>query len=80
MSTKKVTGNGNSNDQNRADKQRTSLGKKSSGELASNGIPGNMVRVPINSRKLTEASVSWASLPTSLVKLGKVVLLQLLQC
>ncbi|XP_024025622.1 uncharacterized protein LOC21399217 [Morus notabilis] len=74
MSTKKVTGNGNSNDQNRTDKQRTSLGKKSSGELASNGIPGNMVRVPINSRKLTEASVSWASLPTSLAKLGKEVM------
>lgn len=76
MSTKKVSTNGTLDDQNRLDKHRTSVGKKSPGELANNGIPGNFVKVPINSRKLTEASVSWASLPSSLAKLGKEVMKQ----
>ncbi|POO03589.1 hypothetical protein TorRG33x02_007940 [Trema orientale] len=76
MSTKKVTANGALDEQNRFDKQRTSVGKRSSGDLANNGIPGNLVKVPVNNKKLTEGSVSWASLPSSLAKLGKEVMKQ----
>ncbi|XP_050212396.1 uncharacterized protein LOC126663608 isoform X2 [Mercurialis annua] len=74
ISTKKVTANGNSDDQEKSNKPRTPIGKKSSGDLANNGFPGNLVKVPINSRKLTEGNVTWSSLPFSLAKLGKEVM------
>uniref|UniRef100_A0A7N0TUN5 Uncharacterized protein n=1 Tax=Kalanchoe fedtschenkoi TaxID=63787 RepID=A0A7N0TUN5_KALFE len=54
-------------------KPRTSIGRKSPGEGANNGL-GALAKVSPNSRKLTEASASWASLPSSLAKLGKEVL------
>ncbi|KAL5543194.1 hypothetical protein UlMin_010904 [Ulmus minor] len=73
MSTKKVS-NGALDEQNKSDKQRISVVRKSFGESA-NGFPGNLVKVPVN-RKLTEASVSWVSLPSSLAKLGKEVMKQ----
>ena len=73
MSTKKVTANGALDDQKKSDKKRTSVGKRPSGDLTNNGIPGNLVKVPVNGRKLTEGSVLWASLPASLSKLGKVI-------
>ncbi|XP_059430176.1 uncharacterized protein LOC132163815 [Corylus avellana] len=72
ISAKKVSANGTSGDQEKPSKQTTSAGKKSSGEHSSNGLPGNLVKVSLNSRRLTEGSVSWASLPSSLAKLGKV--------
>ncbi|KAL7128093.1 hypothetical protein ABFS83_14G292900 [Erythranthe nasuta] len=52
---------------------RSFLGKKSPGEVA-NGLPGNLVKVSFNNRRLSDASVSWGSLPSSLAKLGKEVL------
>ncbi|KAJ9189020.1 hypothetical protein P3X46_000362 [Hevea brasiliensis] len=70
-STKKVTANGNLDDQEKSNKLRASIGKKSSGN--NNGLPGNLVKVSVNSRKLTEGSVSWSSLPSSVAKLGKEV-------
>ncbi|KAF2300294.1 hypothetical protein GH714_011463 [Hevea brasiliensis] len=70
-STKKVTANGNLDDQEKSNKLRASIGKKSSGN--NNGLPGNLVKVSINSRKLTEGSFSWSSLPSSVAKLGKEV-------
>lgn len=51
---------------------RTSVGKKSSGEATNHGLPGNLVKVSVSNRRLTDASVSWTSLPSSLAKLGKV--------
>ena len=54
MSTKKVTANGTLDDQNKSDKQRTFVGKRPSGDLTNNGIPRNFVKVPVNSRNLTE--------------------------
>ncbi|KAK6914528.1 Protein of unknown function DUF936, plant [Dillenia turbinata] len=69
MSTKKVTANGGPEDHDKSSKPRTSIGKKSS--EGSNGFPGNMVKISISNRRLTDGSVSWASLPSSLVKLGK---------
>lgn len=73
LSTQKVAANGNLGDQDRSNKQRISVGKKSS-DIANNGFPGNLVKVPLNNRKLTDGGFPWASLPSSLAKLGKEVL------
>ncbi|CAL5417055.1 unnamed protein product [Camellia sinensis] len=71
---KKVTANGDSDGVDKSNKQRTSAGKKSSGEAANHGLPGNLVKVSLSNRRLTDGIVSWASLPSSLAKLGKEVL------
>ena len=63
--------NGMLDDQEKPNKPRTYVGKKS-GELTNNGALGNLVKVPINSKRLTDGSVSWGSLPSSLSRLGKV--------
>ncbi|GAA0186478.1 hypothetical protein LIER_33766 [Lithospermum erythrorhizon] len=55
-------------------KQRSSVGKKLSVEGAGHVLPGNLFKVNISSRKLTDGNVSWASLPSSLANLGKEVL------
>lgn len=68
MSPKKVSTT--LGDQEKVSKQ-TSAGKKSS-EVSSNGLPGNMVKVSLTSRRLMDGSASWASLPSCLAKLGKV--------
>lgn len=70
-SVKKASVNGDAPDVVKAS-VRTSVGKKSSGEVANNGLPGNLVKVSVGNRRLTDTSVSWASLPSSLSKLGKV--------
>ncbi|KAK3204380.1 hypothetical protein Dsin_018426 [Dipteronia sinensis] len=73
ISSKKVSSNGVLDDQEKPNKQRMSIGRKS-GELNNNGFPGNLVKVPINSKRLTDGSVSWSALPSSLAKLGKEVM------
>ncbi|XWS13191.1 hypothetical protein CRYUN_Cryun36dG0016400 [Craigia yunnanensis] len=73
VSTRKVMSNGMLDDQEKRNKPRTYVGKKS-GELTNNGALGNLVKVPINSKRLTDGSVSWGSLPSSLSKLGKEVM------
>ncbi|TYJ15007.1 hypothetical protein E1A91_A10G155600v1 [Gossypium mustelinum] len=73
VSTKKVMPNGMLDEQGKPNKPRTYIGKKS-GDLSSNGGLGNLVKVPINSKRLTDGSVSWGSLPSSLSKLGKEVM------
>ncbi|KAF5733909.1 hypothetical protein HS088_TW16G00350 [Tripterygium wilfordii] len=73
-SMKKVTANGTLDDNEKPNKQRSAAGKKSSGELSSNGLPGNLVKVSVNSRRLTDGSVSWGSIPSSLAKIGKEVM------
>ncbi|GAU21963.1 hypothetical protein TSUD_111030 [Trifolium subterraneum] len=54
--------------------RRTSIGGKKSAEVSNNALPGNMVKVSLSSRKVTDASVQWASLPSSISKLGKEVM------
>lgn len=71
MSIKKMNGNGALDDVEKSNKQRSAVGKKSS-EVNNHGLPGNLVKVFLNSKRLTEGSVSWSSLPSSLAKLGKV--------
>uniref|UniRef100_A0A5B7AH75 Uncharacterized protein n=1 Tax=Davidia involucrata TaxID=16924 RepID=A0A5B7AH75_DAVIN len=73
VSTKRVAANGDLVDLDKSNKQRTSVGKKLSGEI-NHGLPGNFVKVSLNNRRLTDGSVSWASLPSSLAELGKEVL------
>jgi len=68
---KKVVANGTTEEQEKNGKQRVSVGKKSS-EFSNTGFPGNLVKVSPSSRKVTDASVQWASLPSSIAKLGKV--------
>lgn len=72
-SAKKIPANGKLDDQEKSNKQKAFTGRKS-GELNNNGLPGNLVKVPINSRRLTDGNVSWAALPSSLAMLGKEVM------
>ncbi|CAK7322653.1 unnamed protein product [Dovyalis caffra] len=72
-STKRNVANGSLDEQDKSNKLRTTAGKKSS-EHANNAFLGNLVKVSVNSRRLTEGSVSWSSLPSSLAKLGKEVM------
>ncbi|KAF3493017.1 hypothetical protein DY000_02058031 [Brassica cretica] len=41
---------------------------------AENGLPGSLVKVPVNSKRLAYASTQWSSLPSSLSRLGQEVL------
>lgn len=70
----KGTGNGALSELEKSNKQKVPFGKKSPGEVANHGLPGNLVKVSPNNRRLTDGSVSWALLPSSLSKLGKEVL------
>ncbi|XP_047334146.1 uncharacterized protein LOC124937860 isoform X2 [Impatiens glandulifera] len=73
-STKKESPNGGFDiETDKLSKQRNNtVGKKPPGD--SNGIPGNLVKVSLSSRRLTEGSISWSSLPSSLSKIGKEIL------
>ncbi|XP_022843933.1 uncharacterized protein LOC111367348 [Olea europaea var. sylvestris] len=53
---------------------RRSVEKKLSGEVANHGLPGNLINVSSSNRRSTAGSVSWSSLPSSLIKLGEEVL------
>ncbi|XP_068646646.1 uncharacterized protein [Aristolochia californica] len=71
--TKKDNMNGIVDDPEKVTKPRVSLAKRSSGDVANGAVPWNLVKVSTGKR-LTDGSVSWASLPSSLAKLGKEVL------
>ncbi|KAF3789971.1 hypothetical protein EJ110_NYTH05552 [Nymphaea thermarum] len=58
----------------KSSKPKITLGKKVPGEGCSSTSPGNLVKIALNSRKLAENNISWASLPLSLAKLGKEVM------
>ncbi|OWM66943.1 hypothetical protein CDL15_Pgr008112 [Punica granatum] len=71
VSVKKAPANGNMDDRQKTIRPRDV--KKLS--LDSNhGLPGCFLKVPLSSGKLTEGSVAWSSLPSSLAKLGKEVM------
>ncbi|XP_019448539.1 PREDICTED: uncharacterized protein LOC109351529 isoform X1 [Lupinus angustifolius] len=72
-STKKVSANGTMEEREKSSKRRNPSGKKSS-EGSNTGLIGNLVKVSPNSRKVTDASVQWSSLPSSIAKLGKEVM------
>lgn len=78
VSIKKVA-NGVIEEQEKSSKLRTSFVKKSA-EVSNNGLPGNMVKVSLSSKKVNDSSVQWASLPSSISKLGKVILIEESSC
>ncbi|CAH8356024.1 unnamed protein product [Eruca vesicaria subsp. sativa] len=72
QSTKKVETAGIVDNRDKTSKPKsTSVVKKSTAE---NGLPGNLVKVPVNSKRLASATVQWGSLPSSLSRLGQEVL------
>lgn len=73
--SKKVTTNGALDETCKPYKQTSSLGKKLKEKDAANGgFPGNLVKISPSKKRLADGNVSWASLPLSVVKLGKEVL------
>ncbi|KAE9616548.1 hypothetical protein Lalb_Chr03g0026011 [Lupinus albus] len=72
-STKKVSANGTIEEHEKSSKRRNPSGKKPS-EGSNTGLIGNLVKVSPNSRKVTDVSVQWSSLPSSIAKLGKEVM------
>ncbi|KAL2506273.1 Plant protein of unknown function (DUF936) [Abeliophyllum distichum] len=72
-SGKKASTNADLADTIKSTAQRVSAGKKS-GESANHGFPGNLVKVSLSKSRLTDGTISCASLPSSIVKLGKDVL------
>ncbi|KAI3700284.1 hypothetical protein L2E82_44906 [Cichorium intybus] len=61
-------------------KRVDTIGEKSSNrrklltEVSSNGLLGNMMKVSVSNKRLTNESDSWSSLPLTISKLGKEVL------
>ncbi|KAL4567748.1 hypothetical protein LXL04_023341 [Taraxacum kok-saghyz] len=52
---------------------KSSNGRKSLAKVSCNGLPGNMIKVPISNKRLTNESDSWSSLPSAISNLGKEV-------
>lgn len=65
-------------DPDRSNKQPAPVIRRTS-EATHNTSFGNLVKVVPGSRKWTDGSVSWASLPFSLAKLGKVWFISILK-
>ncbi|XP_010489346.1 PREDICTED: uncharacterized protein LOC104767025 [Camelina sativa] len=58
-------------------KDKTSRPKSKSVEkksIAENGLPGNLVKVPVNGKRLAAGDIQWSSLPSSLSRMGQEVL------
>jgi len=73
ISARNAAANGTLGDLDKSSKLRISVGRNSV-DNSNNGLLGNLVRVPASSRRLIDASVLWTSLPSSITKLGKVLL------
>ncbi|KAG5084990.1 hypothetical protein JHK82_052387 [Glycine max] len=71
--TKKVNANGTVEEPEKSSKLRTSIGKKSA-KVSNSGLPGNLVKVTLSNRKVKDGSVQWASLPSSISKIGREVM------
>ncbi|GAB2220064.1 hypothetical protein Drorol1_Dr00007707 [Drosera rotundifolia] len=71
--TKSIAKPGTSDDLENSSRQKDSTGRKSL-DATKGSFMGNLVKVSVSSRRLTEESVAWTSLPSSLSKLGKEVL------
>ncbi|XP_009118352.2 uncharacterized protein LOC103843380 [Brassica rapa] len=72
QSTKKVEATGIVETKDKTSRTKSiTIDKKSTTE---NGLPGSLVKVPVNSKRLASASTQWSSLPSSLSRLGQEVL------
>ncbi|WVZ65567.1 hypothetical protein U9M48_014908 [Paspalum notatum var. saurae] len=70
---RKSTTTAPSEDADKAVKKHPPTVKRTSGVLGNSNVT-NLVKVPPSSKKLTDASTSWTSLPPALAKLGKELL------
>lgn len=70
QSTKKVETTGILETKDKTSKPRSTSAEKKS--TAENGLPGNLVKVPVNGKRLAAANIQWGSLPSSLSRLGQV--------
>ncbi|KAL6655246.1 hypothetical protein ACP70R_006072 [Stipagrostis hirtigluma subsp. patula] len=70
---RKSTASAPSDDADKAIKKHPPTVRRTSGVLSNSNVT-NLVKIPPNSKKLTDASTSWTSLPPSLAKLGKELL------
>ncbi|XP_062198877.1 uncharacterized protein LOC133901549 [Phragmites australis] len=70
---RKSTASALSDDADKTIKKHPPTVKRTSGVLSNTNVT-NLVKVPPSSKKLTDASTSWTSLPPSLAKLGKELL------
>uniref|UniRef100_A0A1J3H0A4 DUF936 domain-containing protein n=1 Tax=Noccaea caerulescens TaxID=107243 RepID=A0A1J3H0A4_NOCCA len=70
--TKKVDTTGILDTKDKASKPKSTSAEKKS--TAENGLPGNLVKVPVNGKRLAAANIQWSSLPSSLSRLGQQVL------
>ncbi|CAD6224234.1 unnamed protein product [Miscanthus lutarioriparius] len=70
---RKSTASAPSDDVDKAVKKHIPTVKRTSGVLGNSNVT-NLVKIPPNSKKLTDISTSWTSLPPSLAKLGKELL------
>lgn len=59
-------------DRTMEEQEKSSKQRKKSSEVSNTGLPENLVKLSPKSKKVTDASVQWASLPSSIAKLGKV--------
>ncbi|KAG5069480.1 hypothetical protein JHK85_001857 [Glycine max] len=76
--TKKANANGTMEEPEKSSKLRTSIRKKSA-EVSNSGLPRNLVKVTLSNRKVTDASVPWASLPSSISKIGRIAATEAMQ-
>lgn len=53
-------------------KEKSSNGRKSLAKVSCKGLSGNMMKVSLSNKRLTNESDSWSSLPLDISKLGKV--------
>ncbi|KFK43187.1 hypothetical protein AALP_AA1G091200 [Arabis alpina] len=72
QSTKKVETTRILDTKDRTSKPRSTLIEKKS--TSENGLPGNLVKVPVSGKRLAAANIQWNSLPSSLSRLGQEVL------
>ncbi|KAL6846769.1 hypothetical protein ACP4OV_024217 [Aristida adscensionis] len=70
---RKSTASAPSDEANKAIKKHPPTVKRTSGVLSNSNVT-NLIKIPPNSKKLTDASSLWTSLPPSLAKLGKELL------
>ncbi|XP_072964574.1 uncharacterized protein [Typha angustifolia] len=70
---KKSTANASSDDSDKSMKRQSPIVRKTS-DAANNPNFANLVKIVPSSKRLTDASISWAALPSSLTKLGKELL------
>jgi Plant protein of unknown function (DUF936) len=69
--TKKTSSRSAPEDSEKLNKQSTLVKKKN--EAPSSVSLSNLVKVPVNNRKMTKSTAAWGSMPSTIAKLGKVM-------